>query len=124
MSVSRAKADVTALIEYFWLWTHLGSHSRLQVLLLVRPPGTIERPILPASLRARVCRLACMLPVGQFARVSAVKVWLRDCSGLAGGIQAKAPAPHPAHQFLCLATMPFRHCSDGLRGDVRGTAEQ
>jgi hypothetical protein len=36
MSVSRAKADVTALIEYFWLWTHLGSHSRLQVLPNIR----------------------------------------------------------------------------------------
>ena len=55
--------------------------------------------------------------------VSAVKVWLRDFSVLAGGIQAKAPAPHPVHQFLCLATMLFRHCSDGLRDDARDTAE-
>jgi hypothetical protein len=48
MSVSRAKADVTALIEYFWLWTHLGSHSRLQVL----PNRRRERPWLIDELDA------------------------------------------------------------------------
>jgi hypothetical protein len=77
-----------------------------------------------ASLRARVCWLACLPPAVNLLGVSAVKVWLRDCSVLAGGIHAIAPAPHLAHQSLCFATMPFHPCSDGLRGDARDTAEQ
>jgi hypothetical protein len=51
--------------------------------------------------------------------VSAVKVWLRDFSVLAGGIQAKVSALHRAHQLLDGATMPPRHQSGGLRGDAR-----
>jgi hypothetical protein len=50
-----------------------------------------------ASLRARVCWLACLLPVVNLLAVCAVKVWLRYCAEPAGGIQAKAPAPPPAH---------------------------
>ena len=56
--------------------------------------------------------------------VSAVKVWLRDFSVLAGGIQAKVSALHRAHQLLDGATMPPRHQSGGLRGDARGRAER
>jgi hypothetical protein len=57
------------------------------------------------------------------AAVSAVKVWLRDFLVLAGGIQAKVPALHRAHQLLDGATMPPRHQNGGLRGDARDRAE-
>ena len=56
--------------------------------------------------------------------VSAVKFRLRGYLVLAGGIQAKASVLRPAHQFLCLATIPPRHRCDGLRGDARDRAEQ
>jgi hypothetical protein len=56
--------------------------------------------------------------------VSAVKVWLRDYSVLADGIQAKAPVLHRAHQFLYVSTTPIRHRSGGLRGDARDRAER
>jgi hypothetical protein len=77
-----------------------------------------------ASLRARVFGSLVCYRSFNLLGVSAVKVRLRDCLVLAGGIQAKAPAPQLAHQFLYLATMRFHHCSDELRGDARDTAEQ
>ena len=54
--------------------------------------------------------------------LSAVKLWLRDCLVLTGGIQAKAPARPGAHRFLNVATTPFHRRSGDFA--VRDRAER